>query len=334
MTVSTVSFTYDSLDRCIASTRSGEPVGRFFYKNDQLVTAIQGTVATCLFRNNHQAVAQRDSTGTYLLTTDLPGSAMSFSKHMHPVHYVFYTPYGYSRSFDSAGAWVGFNGEQPEALTGHYLVGNGQRVYNPVLMRFNTPDSLSPFLKGGINAYAYCSGDPVNWKDPTGHIRLPIKSLSGFGGAVLSAPSESRNLWKETLDVARTSLTRSASTPESIAPGRQALNEGLEVMPRNQTFTNLLYETNKNLISNADSSLSVPHASFYLDTAQKVEAGALSNSSAHFSSAYHWLSKTNGASRPVGTAFNFLAGFMAAGIDHKLQKTGGAIRQLRSEIRT
>lgn len=333
MTVSTVSFTYDPLDRCIACARLGEPAGQRFYKNDQLVTAIQGKVATCLLRNNHQVLAQRDSTGTYLLTTDVSGSAMSFSTHMHPLHNVIYSPYGYSRSFDSVGAWVGFNGEQPEALTGHYLLGNGQRVYNPVLMRFNSPDSLSPFLKGGINAYAYCSGDPVNWQDPTGHIRLPIKWLSGLGGAVLSTPSEGRSVWTQVLDVAKKSLTRSTVPPESIAPGRQVLNEGLEVMPRNQAFTNLLYETNKNLISNADTSLSVPHANFYLDTAQQVETGALSNTSAHFGSAYHWLTETNGASRPVGTAFNVAAGFMAAGIDHQLQKTGRAIRQLSSEVR-
>ncbi|MCQ9425345.1 RHS repeat-associated core domain-containing protein [Pseudomonas sp. LJDD11] len=63
----------------------------------------------------------------------------------------------------------GFNGELPDPLTGHYLLGHGYRADNPVLMRFNSPDSLSPFAEGGINAYAYCRGDPVNRCDPTGH---------------------------------------------------------------------------------------------------------------------------------------------------------------------
>ncbi|EGH35731.1 hypothetical protein PSYJA_44541, partial [Pseudomonas syringae pv. japonica str. M301072] len=38
-------------------------------------------------------------------------------------------------------------------MTGHYLLGNGYRAFNPVLMRFNSPDSLSPFGEGGVNAY-------------------------------------------------------------------------------------------------------------------------------------------------------------------------------------
>uniref|UniRef100_UPI000AE9CDA7 RHS repeat-associated core domain-containing protein n=1 Tax=Enterobacter bugandensis TaxID=881260 RepID=UPI000AE9CDA7 len=51
----------------------------------------------------------------------------------------------------------------------HYHLGNGYRAYNPVLMRFTCPDCMSPFGEGGINPYAYCTGDPVNHADPTGH---------------------------------------------------------------------------------------------------------------------------------------------------------------------
>ena len=63
----------------------------------------------------------------------------------------------------------GFNGEQPDPLTGHYHLGNGYRQFNPVLMRFNSPDSWSPFGEGGLNAYGYCEGDPVNLVDRNGH---------------------------------------------------------------------------------------------------------------------------------------------------------------------
>lgn len=83
-----------------------------------------------------------------------------------------YAPCGYH---DSGNGWLsllGFNGELPDSLTGHYHLGKGYRQFNPVLMRFNSPDSESPFGKGKFNAYAYCEGDPINHTDPTGHFKF------------------------------------------------------------------------------------------------------------------------------------------------------------------
>ncbi|MGY2189231.1 RHS repeat-associated core domain-containing protein [Pseudomonas sp. SDO5591_S426] len=51
-------------------------------------------------------------------------------------------------------------------------MGNGYRAFSPVLMKFNSPDTLSPFDKGGLNAYAYCLGDPINRADPNGHLSI------------------------------------------------------------------------------------------------------------------------------------------------------------------
>ncbi|KPZ22499.1 RHS repeat-associated core domain-containing protein, partial [Pseudomonas syringae group genomosp. 3] len=49
------------------------------------------------------------------------------------------------------------------------------------------PDSLSPFGKGGLNAYAYCAGDPVNRSDPSGHGFLEdLESSLYIGAAVLN----------------------------------------------------------------------------------------------------------------------------------------------------
>ncbi|KPY35049.1 Uncharacterized protein ALO52_00166 [Pseudomonas syringae pv. primulae] len=45
-------------------------------------------------------------------------------------------------------------------------------------MRFNGTDDLSPFGKGGLNAYAYCAGDPVNRSDPSGHVNM-VSALKG-----------------------------------------------------------------------------------------------------------------------------------------------------------
>jgi RHS repeat-associated protein len=81
-----------------------------------------------------------------------------------------YTAFGHHLSASVPAGALAFNGERPQPLTGHYLLGNGYRAFNPTLMRFNSPDSWSPFGDGGLNAYAYCAGDPINNIDPDGHL--------------------------------------------------------------------------------------------------------------------------------------------------------------------
>lgn len=77
-----------------------------------------------------------------------------------------YPPYGALN--DAHGSGLAFCGQHRDAFTGYYLLGNGHRCYNPILMRFASPDTLSPFGRGGKNAYAYCEGDPINRSDPSG----------------------------------------------------------------------------------------------------------------------------------------------------------------------
>lgn len=93
---------------------------------------------------------------TYLLTTDRQRSVLPGLQA--------YSPYGLMKA--SAAPSLGFCGQRRDPLTGNYPLGNGHRFYSPTLMRFMSPDSLSPFDRGGVNAYAYCGGDPVNRIDP------------------------------------------------------------------------------------------------------------------------------------------------------------------------
>ena len=73
---------------------------------------------------------------------------------------------------------IGFNGQLHEPATAWQLLGNGHRAYNPVLMRFHSPDRESPFDKGGPNAYAYCGSEPLNHDDPSGQFFKPMLALS------------------------------------------------------------------------------------------------------------------------------------------------------------
>lgn len=140
-----------------------------------------------------------------LLTTDWQGSILSvwLARQRSPFTY---PPYGFRHAERVEGCRLGFNGERQEPVIGHYLLGQGFRLYNPVLMRFNSPDDWSPFGEGGANAYAYILGDPVNQTDPSGHKGRAKKPTPGSsaenkkGAAVsrLSGSAESKNkiVWK------------------------------------------------------------------------------------------------------------------------------------------
>jgi RHS repeat-associated protein len=115
--------------------------------------------------NSHQ---QR----TVLLATDHKNSVLAEIAGAEP-NPIAYSAYGQQSGQQEVATRLGFNGELREAHIGWYLLGNGYRAYNPLLMRFHSPDSWSPFGRGGLNAYMYCGGEPVMNKDPTGHLFIP-----------------------------------------------------------------------------------------------------------------------------------------------------------------
>lgn len=120
---------------------------------------------------------------TLLLATDLQQSILAEMDRSGP-NRLAYTPYGLQTSPIAVETRLGFSGQLRERPTGWYHLGNGHRVYNPLLMRFHSPDLLSPFDVGGMNAYAYCSGAPVNRVDPTGRSWLSL--VGNSVGSVLN----------------------------------------------------------------------------------------------------------------------------------------------------
>ncbi|WP_226488691.1 RHS repeat-associated core domain-containing protein [Pseudomonas sp. B20] len=161
-------YRYDPLDRLADCSPAGQGSTRFFYQKTHLATQIQGQVQHTLMRTDEHLLAclsaennQRDGV---LLATDQQQSVIVAQGSAFA-----YTPYGHRHPSAGPMSLPGYAGQRVDPVTGHYLLGNGYRAFNPVLMRFNSPDSLSPFGEGGVNAYGYCEGDPVNRADPGGH---------------------------------------------------------------------------------------------------------------------------------------------------------------------
>ncbi|MEE4856627.1 RHS repeat-associated core domain-containing protein [Pseudomonas alliivorans] len=184
-------YTYDPLDRIATLSPLAQALTQRFYCNGRMTTERQGDLMRTLFQADTHLLAQLNREGNDsavdLIVTDTQNSALGVTTAAQQID-IAYSPYGH-RDPDLLGtALPGFTGAQPERVTGHYLLGNGYRAFNPTLMRFNSPDNLSPFGKGGWNAYAYCAGNPVNRIDPTGHVdfSIPVTALgllSVFAGA-------------------------------------------------------------------------------------------------------------------------------------------------------
>ena len=185
-------YRYDPLDRLTAVADHQR-----FYNQARLATEIQGSVPRSVFQVGDHVLAEAGTGGSNLLATDLQRSVLH-AVNPDKTRPIVYNAYGHRPAESGVASVLGFNGERADPVTGHYLLGNGYRAFNPVLMRFNSPDSWSPFGRGGINSYGYAGGDPVNRVDPSGHFWRGLKKLLSRAdsvnlakrraGVVLTAP--------------------------------------------------------------------------------------------------------------------------------------------------
>ncbi|WP_369989252.1 RHS repeat-associated core domain-containing protein [Pseudomonas xanthosomatis] len=153
----------------------------FSYQNGKLVTVSQAGQHRAIFRNADVPLAEQvTGQGSGLLEVDHSGSVLGVSADRDEEELHCYSTYGYNPSLPSSRTTTGLNGERLEAAAAGYLLGNGYRLYHPALMRFLSPDSLSPFGAGGISAYAYCHNDPIGKIDPSGHLPTLIKPLNSL----------------------------------------------------------------------------------------------------------------------------------------------------------
>ncbi|PBP78129.1 RHS repeat-associated core domain-containing protein [Pseudomonas syringae] len=271
-------YRYDPLDRLADCAPAGQGSTRLFYQKTHLAMQIQGQVQHTLMRMDEHLLAclsaennQRDGT---LLVTDQQQSVTA----AQGLEFA-YTPYGHRHPSGPA-SLPGFTGQRVDPVTGHYLLGNGYRAFNPVLMRFNSPDSLSPFGEGGVNAYGYCEGDPVNRVDPSGHwptvlvkflkrassvkkrllgrrgsqdsMSSPLVTSAGSSGSTqVTASTNSVSVHVSDPGVTTKSP---ASTPPPIPPKKGQLNDVTPPVPRRYKYVDA--RGNKTDIHGASSLLS------------------------------------------------------------------------------
>lgn len=171
-------YTYDPLNRL-----KGQGTTSLYYRGNQLINIIESDNSTRLLNTDTGCCAQYKTgkkAGVWLTGTDSMNSVITVENNGDKENYT-YAAYGESLSTARGVSVLGFNGERKDTVLNAYQLGNGYRAYSPSLRRFTSPDSLSPFGAGGINAYAYCLGDPINLADPSGHLSWQAGLGIGLG---------------------------------------------------------------------------------------------------------------------------------------------------------
>lgn len=177
-------YRYDAHSQLYASQVNDQEEQLLFFEENRLSIAVRGAQTTQLVYAADQPVAQHTpgvARDTVLLQTNASGSVLAELRD-GKLSTFSYAAYGDCTPANEG--LLGYNGELREATTGWYLLGRGYRAFNPVLMRFHSPDALSPFDGGGLNPYAYCNANPVTFRDPTGH------AAEGWSGSRLPRPQE------------------------------------------------------------------------------------------------------------------------------------------------
>lgn len=223
-------------------------------------------------------MSRASKTIIHLTTTDSKRSKLS-SISSSAWGSMRYSPFGYLHE-EKPTSVIGFNGQWFEQIAMRYLLGNGIRAYSPNLMRFNSPDTLSPFGAGGLNSYGYCLADPINFSDPSGRApaltglrkfwgRLTNSGTNGLSGTLKRAKSlqnlQINNLQAELLQ----------STMDSASKPITAIKKLEDLKALTKDHYKFIFTDKKELLVAPFESLSHPVIASHANSTKVVSAGAL-----------------------------------------------------------
>jgi len=296
-----------------------------FYQASSLATELQGERCVTLLRHGESALAQLDNTtATCPLGVDQQGSIVRLQGAASSAS-IAYAAYGHHPQ-EADASLLSFTGQKREPVTGYYLLGNGHRAYSPSLMKFLSPDSLSPFGSGGLNAYAYCLNDPINLTDPTGKTPWALTFMRKHVQPKIQVA-------KQSVDLASKALFPDPTSQESPRLGRAVIRKFASDQVDSTPFTQKLFKVNDNLTSHNDATLTTEHAGIYRDIATQNLSGQISNTSAHLEAARVWVTTEKGAERIVGATFNFMGAIAAGAEDKAGYATGRVLKQNNQAVR-
>lgn len=223
--------------------------------------------------------------------------------------------FGYHHERQTRRSNVAFNGDLLERMPIVYLLGNGYRAYSPVYRAFQSPDALSPFGPGGVNSYAFCVGDPLNLRDPSGHaplsefLRRVLKGIAHKSTdkipASLKKAKSLKNIHAHTLDI-ELRLSKLDQTAKPIT----RIKSQHELQELKTDHYKFIFTDQQELLVAPFGSLSHPVIASHAHSQRVMSAGAmrltgnrllrLSNHTGHYQADFESLSHVNKYLRGLG----------------------------------
>jgi RHS repeat-associated protein len=170
---STTNLYYDGTGERIKKVKGTETViyvgGIYEVRNGQAMSYIYANGQKIVtLTNNKEYYTHSDHLGSTGIVTDETGTV---------VEEIGYLPFGSTlfRNTYNGSTWAStyrFTGQEfdPE----YHLYNYNARLYDPIMSRFITPDTIvpDPYNPQSLNRYTYCLNNPLTYIDPSGHTSM------------------------------------------------------------------------------------------------------------------------------------------------------------------
>jgi RHS repeat-associated protein len=179
--IQAATYTYNPLGQRVLKTLANGTKEIYHYdESGQLLAVLDGTGATLreyIYWGNQQIALVNNGTAYYIHNDHLNTPQVITNQSQQVVWKGDYEPFGKvaSNTTNSIEIFSRFPGQYLDGETGLYY--NYFRDYDPSIGRYIESDPIG--LEGGINTYAYVSGNPVKYVDPTGEIGQAAGGVAG-----------------------------------------------------------------------------------------------------------------------------------------------------------
>jgi RHS repeat-associated protein len=130
-----------------------------------------GTQVKYIFAGNLRVAQVEGSTLTYLHKDHLGSSTVMTDYSGFETESTQYMPFGSTRPGSGEITGTSYNFTDQEFDTENGLYNYDARLYDPVIGRFISPDTIvpQPLNPQSLNRYTYCLNNPLIYTDPSGH---------------------------------------------------------------------------------------------------------------------------------------------------------------------